>query len=60
MGQIAFDGFITCDKCVYGRNLGGNDWACRCERRRAEHKILVHNLNKEPYSCEYAESIENL
>ena len=54
--QLALDGFITCDKCVYGRNLGGSDWGCKSERRRAEHKKMVHNLHKEPYSCEYAEA----
>ena len=54
--QLALDGFITCDKCFYGRNLDGGYWGCRSEKRRADNELMVHNLNKEPYSCDYAEA----
>lgn len=43
---------MTCKDCLYGRHLGGKDYGCRSEKRRAERKKLV---NKEDYSCEYAE-----
>ena len=48
---------VTCDDCVYGRNIGGNDWGCLSEKRRMDNLPLVHNLNKEKFSCEYAERI---
>lgn len=51
MEQIAFDGFVTCDRCEYGRSLGANDYGCRNEIRRNEKQKLV---NKADYNCEYA------
>lgn len=52
MTQTALDGFITCEKCIYGRDLFGGDYGCRSEKRRAENLKMV---NKKDYSCEYAE-----
>lgn len=49
--QLTLNGFITCDKCRYGRNLGANDWGCRSEKRRAERLKMV---NKGDYTCDYA------
>lgn len=55
--QLAFDGFITCKTCYYGRDLLGGDYACRSERRRQE--VLngkdIKLVNKKDYTCEYAE-----
>ena len=53
--QMTLDGFTSCDVCLYGRNLGGNDWGCRSERRRQASEKLVHNLTHDKYSCPYAE-----
>ena len=46
---------VTCNCCIYGRNIGGNDWGCLSEKRRADHKKLVNNPIKEPFDCEYGE-----
>lgn len=58
--QMTLEGFTTCDVCIYGRNLGGADWGCRSEKRRATGQLMVHNLNKEKYTCEFAEHIDRL
>jgi hypothetical protein len=50
--QITFEGFTTCDKCKYGRDLSGGDYGCRSEKRRQSGEKMV---NKKDYSCEYAE-----
>ncbi len=48
---------VTCAECIYGRNIGGNDWGCLSERRRMDNQLLVHNLSKEKFTCEYAERL---
>jgi hypothetical protein len=53
--QMALDGFVTCERCLYGRDLGANDYGCRNERRRASGEKMV---NKKDYSCEYAEAMD--
>lgn len=45
---------ITCAECIFGRNIGGNDWGCLSEKRRMRRLLLVHNLSKEAFTCEYA------
>ena len=52
MGQTTLQGFTTCESCVYGRDLGANDYGCRSEKRRASGEKMV---NKGDYSCDYAE-----
>lgn len=50
---------VTCDSCIYGRNIGGNDYACLSEHRRADRKKLVHNIKRETIDCEYGEYWRN-
>lgn len=52
MGQTTLQGLTTCESCVYGRDLGANDYGCRSEKRRASGEKMV---NKGDYSCDYAE-----
>ena len=51
---------ITCDKCAYGRHIGGNDWGCVSERRRMDRLKLVNNVVKEDFNCEHAKKSEFL
>lgn len=55
--QLGFDGFITCENCHYGRNVGGQDYGCRSERRRQDKMLddSIRLVNKKDYSCKYAE-----
>lgn len=48
---------IHCKDCLYGRHLGGKDYGCRSEKRRDENRqdSNVKLVNKEDYSCDYAE-----
>lgn len=55
MEQMMFQECITCGICKYGREFGGNDFACRCKERQAAKLPLV---NKKDYSCKYAEGKE--
>ena len=50
---------VTCDNCIFGRHLGGNDWGCLSELRRMDKKRLVNNPVKEPFECEYSEYWRN-
>ena len=54
-GKMMFQEYVTCGNCKYGREFGGNDFACRCEERQAANLKLV---NKSNFSCEYAEGRE--
>ncbi len=45
MEQIAFDGFVTCDRCEYGRELGANDYGCRCP------VAMDKRVHKGDYTC---------
>lgn len=57
--QTALDGFVTCEQCYYGRDLGGKDYGCRSEKRRQLNKDNPQEyrlVNKADYSCKYAEA----
>lgn len=55
MEQMMLQECVTCGTCKYGCEVGGNDFACRCEERQAAKLKLV---NKSNFSCEYAEGRE--
>jgi hypothetical protein len=55
--QMAFNGFVKCDNCLYGKHLGAMDYGCASQRRRNAGLKMVHNLNKDDFDCEFAEAV---
>ncbi|MBQ9228761.1 MAG: hypothetical protein IJ168_08025 [Eubacterium sp.] len=56
--QTALGGFVTCEQCYYGRDLGGGAYGCRSERRRELNRTKPSNtmVNRKDFTCEYAEA----
>ena len=55
--QLTFVEFVTCERCKYGCNLGGNDYGCLNKTRRENNIVepkLFRLVNKKDYSCRYA------
>jgi hypothetical protein len=52
MEQIIFSECVTCKNCIYGRDLGSNEYGCRSEMRNAEKLKMVNDQN---YNCQFAE-----
>lgn len=39
---------VSCDKCLYGRNLGGKDYGCV---NTTVYSLLINKVHKGDYVC---------
>ena len=48
MEQLMFCNDVTCEHCIYGKNLGAKDFACI---NREVYGIIKHKVNKSDFCC---------